>query len=105
MSAVPAALSFVTKASMPPPGVLWMRLPAVPGKPDPGVVCPGHVGVARLVHGDPVATVKAAAAQIGGIDEGRACRVELRDEGIGAAATTCFGWSCPPCRESRTPAW
>ena len=60
----------------------------MPGKPDPGVlVSPGHIGVARLVHGDPVADVKATAAQIGRIDERRAGRVELRDKGILEAAS------------------
>jgi hypothetical protein len=28
---------FATNASSRPPEVLWIRLPAVPGKPDPGV--------------------------------------------------------------------
>ena len=42
--------------------------------------------VPRRVHRDPVADVRAAATQIGRIDEGRAGRVELRDEDIPGAA-------------------
>ena len=45
-----------------------------------------HVSVAGGVHGDAVALVKAVAAEIGGVDEGGACRVELRHEGVGLAA-------------------
>src|SRR5439155_21466823 len=45
-----------------------------------------HVSVAGGVHGDAVALVNAVAAEIGGVDEGGACRVELRHEGVGLAA-------------------
>ena len=48
---------------------------------------PDHVRAAGLVHGDPVAGVRAAAAaaQIGRIDEGGPGRVELGDEDVGWA--------------------
>ena len=56
-----------------------------------GEVCrvggPGHIGVAGGVHGDPVAVVLFAAAQIGRIHEGGPGRVELGDEGVGEAAS------------------
>src|SRR5437016_13314801 len=45
-----------------------------------------HVGIPRRVHGDSKAYVEAAVAQIGRINEGRACRIDLRDKGIGLAA-------------------
>src|SRR5206468_7922847 len=44
-----------------------------------------HVGVALGVHGDAIALVVVAAAEIGGVEEGGPCRVELRDEGGGDA--------------------
>src|SRR2546428_13815214 len=44
----------------------------------------GHVGVPRRVYSDAEALIKVGAAEIGGVEEG-ACRVELRDEGVGEA--------------------
>ena len=44
-----------------------------------------YVGVAIGVHGDAVATA-AIAEEVGGIDEGGACGIELCDEGAGTAA-------------------
>ena len=46
---------------------------------------PGHVGVAGGVERDAVAVVAAASAQVGGVAEGGAARVELRHEGVAAA--------------------
>ena len=83
---MPAALSFVTNASVPPAYVLWMRAARGTGKAGPTVVCPRHVGVARRSTAIPLPASSHAAAQIGRIDEGRAGGVELRDEGIGTAA-------------------
>src|SRR5205823_13663699 len=45
-----------------------------------------NVGVCAGVHGDRVACVTAAAAEIGGVDEGGAGGIELRHEGVPAAA-------------------
>jgi hypothetical protein len=42
----------------------------------------GHVGVAGRVHGDADASVSIDAAEVGGVGERRARRIELRDEGI-----------------------
>ena len=44
-----------------------------------------HVGVAGRVHGDAIAIITAAAAEVGGVDQGRARRVQLRHEGVGDA--------------------
>ena len=41
------------------------------------------VGVSGGVHGDAVAAVVAAAAEVGGVDEGGAGRVQLGHEGVG----------------------
>ena len=46
---------------------------------------PGQVGVAGAVQRDAVAVVGAASAQVGGVAEGGAARVELRHEGVGCA--------------------
>ena len=45
-----------------------------------------HVGVAGGVHGDAIATVIARAAEVGGVDQCGARRVQLRHEGIVADA-------------------
>ena len=46
-----------------------------------------HIGRARGIHGDARASVVAAPAQVGGVDERRARRVDLRHKGVlGAAA-------------------
>src|SRR5439155_5778387 len=45
-----------------------------------------HVGAAGSVHRDPEALVQAAAAEKGGVDQGRAGGVELHHEGIEDAA-------------------
>src|SRR5260221_13591396 len=50
--------------------------------PDSTACC---VGVAVGVHGDAVATA-AIAEEVGGIDEGGACRIELCDEGASGSA-------------------
>ncbi len=41
-----------------------------------------HVGVAGGVHGDAGNRVIAAAAEVGGVDQGRAGGVQLRHEGV-----------------------
>ena len=43
-----------------------------------------YVGVLGRVDGDPQAPVTATAAEVGGVDEGRAGGIELRDEGVAA---------------------
>src|SRR5262249_24991971 len=45
----------------------------------------GEVGVAGAIHRDAVADVVAAAAQVGGVDQGGARRVQLGHEGVHAA--------------------
>src|SRR5439155_7538601 len=45
-----------------------------------------HVGVAQGVHGDPEASVKASAPEEGRVEEGGASGIELRHEGVAAAA-------------------
>ena len=49
----------------------------------------GHVGIARGVDGDAVALLEdgAAAAQVGGVDEPAADRIQLGHKGIGSAGT------------------
>ena len=95
---MPAALSFVTNASRRRPNVLWMELPAVPGKPDrlrytpSRRPCPPGPRRSRTF-------VNAAAAQIGRIDEGRAGGIELRDKRIVAAAECALDGICLRCRE------
>src|SRR5205823_5160686 len=46
----------------------------------------GHVGVAGSIDGDAGSEVVTAAAEIGGVAQGRAGGVELRDEGVEGAA-------------------
>src|SRR5439155_37255 len=41
-----------------------------------------HVGVARSVHCDAKASVEAAAAEEGGVDDSRAGEMQFRDEGV-----------------------
>src|SRR2546426_5437145 len=43
---------------------------------------PRYIRVARPVHGDPRATVVVTAAEISGVDEGRAGRIELAHKGV-----------------------
>ena len=45
-----------------------------------------HVGVAGSVHGDAPAKVTARAAEVGGVDQGGARRVQLRHEGVEVSA-------------------
>src|SRR5206468_2602015 len=40
----------------------------------------------RRVHGDPDADLIATAAEVGGVDQSRACGIELRHEGLAATA-------------------
>src|SRR5262249_31591462 len=47
---------------------------------------PGDVGGASAIHGDGTAFIEAAAAQVGGIDEGGAIGRELRHKGVKEAA-------------------
>ena len=52
-----------------------------------GIRNPSHVGVAGGIHGDAVANVIPAAAEVAGVEERRAGGVQLGDEGVGVAAT------------------
>ena len=61
-----------------------------------GIGVARHVGVAGRVHGDAVATRHVPrAAEVGGVDQGRAGRVQLRHEGVVAAATVGCVWKAP----------
>ena len=51
------------------------------------------VGVARGVHGDAVAVIMAAAAQVGRVDQPGAGRVQLGHEGVGTAGEG--RWAAP----------
>ena len=59
-----------------------------------------HVGVARAVHGDALATVVTAAPEEGGVDEGGAGGIELRREGGATVYRTAIaeGLEGPGCR-------
>src|SRR5207249_9812117 len=51
-----------------------------------GLSCPRHVGVALSIHCYSWAAVGPAAPEVGGVDERRASRVELRHEEVAGAA-------------------
>ena len=81
---MPVAFNFVTKASearrTAPPKVVW-KAPGVVGKLLDWYS--GDVGVAGGVHGDASAPRLArAAAEVGGVDQGRAGGIQLGHEGI-----------------------
>src|SRR5262249_52015127 len=48
---------------------------------------PSHIGIAGRVDRDAGATVEATTTQIGGVDQGRAGRIQLRHEGVREYAT------------------
>ena len=85
--AEPAALSFMMKASLPPPAnVAWMGLTVakfVRGG------APRDVGVAGGIHRDAAGRVEGVAADEGRVDERVARRVELRQEAFKKAAAEC----------------
>src|SRR5204862_463226 len=56
------------------------------GREVAGVGLARHVGVAGAVHGDALAPIKAAAAEVGGVGQGRAAGVQLGHEGVVDAA-------------------
>ena len=68
---------------------------------------PDHVGVAGRVHGDAAAAVVAVAAQIGGVNQRRACGIELCHERIRSGAQGSVkgraGRGGTPCRKVGGP--
>ena len=70
------------------------RLVRVASRKIGGVGCAAHIGVASAIHRNPPAIGIARAADIGGIHQGAAAGVDLRDERLSSEVQACIDEPC-----------